>query len=230
MSSIAEVFGNPLITFLLGLTPAIITSFVTVVLYYKNRTSAKEKRLSWPILKLFDFVSKIREEENALNLQENYLKLKHTDNEWHTLNERKQVSGQQPTAKENEEYFGKYLVDFLNFSRSRLCAMRLVDKCLGFEEEYKKMDNEGLISLLKKRHNPAFAKISEFEYVVKGILFITEKARANNSPQQPEPPSNETILNIQVTEYLNALFKIRSVAEELFSIAPEAEKELGKFL
>jgi hypothetical protein len=229
MSSIAEVFGNPLITFLLGLTPAIITTVVTIILYYKNRTSTKEKGLNQPILKLYDIVSKIREEESALNLLENYLQLEHTNNEWHTLTESKQVLGQEPTAKENEEYFGKYLVDFLNFSRSRLCAMRLVDKCLAFEEEFKRIDNEGLISLLKKRHNSAFTRISDFKYCVKGILFMTEKARTNNL-QNVEPINKETVFNIQVTEYLDALFKIRSVAKELFSIAPEAEKELGKFL
>jgi hypothetical protein len=232
MSSIAEVFGNPLIAFLLGLTPAIITSIVTVVLYYKKRTTAKERGLSQPILKLYDLVSKIREEENALNLQKNYLQLEHTSNEWRILTERKQVLGQQPTAKENEEYFGKYLFNFLDFSRSRLSAMRLVDKCLAFEEEYKKMDNQGLLSLFKKRHNSTFTKISDLEFGVRGILFMTERARTNraNNPQNVEPFTNETVLNVQVTEYLDALFKIRSVATELFSIAPEVEKQLGKFL
>jgi hypothetical protein len=233
MSQIAEIFGNPLIAFFLGLTPAIITSAVTIVLYHKKGINVKEKELCQPILRLYDLVSKIMEEDNALDLRKNYHKLELTNDEWRALTKKNLVFGRQPATKEEiEECFGNMLVDSMNFSKSRLCAIRLVDKCLAFEEEYNKMDNDGLISLLKKRHYSAFTEISTFEYGVKGVLFITEKARTNRAanPQEGEQPSTETILNIQVDEYLDSLFKIQSVGTELFSIAPDVQKRLSKFL
>jgi hypothetical protein len=221
MVSIAEIFSNPLITFILGLIPSIIT----ILIYYQAKVNSKEKALQPHLLKLCDTVSKIMTEEKALNLMADYGKMQHITDEW----QEKQLLGEQTTANK-EEYFEKYLVGFLNFSLSRMSAERLVEKCLDFESQFQSMDDEGLLSLLKKRHNLAFVEITDFQLCVQGILLITDRIRKENLKTTYEPQGNENGMNVQLSEGLEILFKIRSVAEMLFSRAPEVEKQLSKFL
>jgi len=221
MVSVAELFSNPLITFIIGLTPTIIT----ILIYYQTKKNSREKALQPHLLKLYDTVSKIMKEENALNLNESYGKMHHLTDEW----QEKQLLGKQTTANK-DEYFENYVVAFLNFSLSRMSAERLVEKCSDFESQFQRMDEEGLLSLLEKRHNLAFVKTKDFQACVQGLLLITNRIRKKNLKTTYEPQGNENGMTLQLSEGLEIFFKISSVAEMLFARAPEVEKQLSKFL
>jgi hypothetical protein len=227
MISVAEIFSNPLIPFSLGLIPSIIT----VLLYYQEKVSSKEKVLHLPLLKLYDITEKILEEKNSRDLFINYEKMGYAKADFEKIrqiNINKVLEEEQ--RKAYEEAFGKYIVSFLNFSGSFNNAEKLIQLCIDFDLEYQKIDTDGLLSLLKKRHKETFTKLVAFEQYAKGVIFITERIRKENLKTEVQPEGQEPFRDVQPTEQLRILFQMLSVTMDLIALAPEVEKQLSKFL
>jgi hypothetical protein len=81
MVSVIEVFSNPLITFIIGLTPSIIT----IAIYYQGKVTSKEKVLHPHLLKLYDITEKILEEKNSKDLFINYERMRRAKVEFENI-------------------------------------------------------------------------------------------------------------------------------------------------
>jgi uncharacterized protein YeeX (DUF496 family) len=224
MVSIAEIFSNPLITFILGLTPSIIT----IVFYYQGKVSSREKVIQPHILKLYDIAAKILEEKNAVNLFFNYQKMQKAKADYDNIRQIPTVLEEQ--RKTYDDTFGEYILTSFSFNWSLNSAEKLVQLCIELDLEYQKMDTDGLLSLLKKRHKEAFTKLKVFDQTAKGMIFITERIRKEKLKTEIQPEGQEHVRDVQLTEHLSILFQTLSITKNLISCAPEVEKQLSKFL
>lgn len=213
-----------IIAFILGFIPSIIT----ITLYYLGKINSKEKVLEQPILKLYDITAKILEEKSAVQLFLNYQKMVKAKADYDNIR-------QIPTALEEQrktydDTFEEYILTSFSFNWSFNSAEKLVQLCIDLDLEYQKMNTDGLLSLLKKRHKEAFTKLKVFDQTAKGMIFITERIRKEKLKTEIQPEGQEHVRDVQLTEHLSILFQTLSITKNLISRAPEVEKQLSKFL
>ncbi len=227
--SIGDMFSNPVVTFLIGLSISIITLVFEFVKYFQSRIREKREPLIPFLRRMHGNVSKIIDLADSKNLRKKYEEVlsskvaqKLVENASQQVMEAEKIDySPNNVSSLSPAYFTELL--FLNSYHS---FEDLIKECIKFETVLGEMETEGLTNTLKVKDKGLYQRINNFHSVA-------EAAADNVKKGTIKIDSVKDITDFHINyqkDSLEQLFISNILVYNILNFGSDLEKALRRFL